>query len=136
MNLGDANVMKEGDDITIVSYGYGSKVLSDSAKKLESIGIKPELIDLRPLTPIDYQTIIHSIQKTNRLVLVDTARKTGGIMAEISANINENAGEWLDGPIVRVGSKDVPWPYNKNLEQEGLTDSNNILDTIKVSYGI
>ena len=136
VNLGDANVMKEGDDITIVSYGYGSKVLSDSAKKLESIGIKPELIDLRSLNPIDYQTIIHSIQKTNRLVLVDTARKTGGIMAEISANINEKAGEWLDGPIVRVGSKDVPWPYNKNLEQEVLTDSNNILDTIKVSYGI
>ena len=55
--------MKEGDDITIVSYGYGSKVLSDSAKKLEAIGVKPELIDLRSLNPIDYQTIIHRFKK-------------------------------------------------------------------------
>ncbi|MBL01160.1 MAG: alpha-ketoacid dehydrogenase subunit beta [Chloroflexi bacterium] len=136
VNLGDANIFKKGDDITIVSYGYGSKVLSDAAKKLESIGISPELIDLRSLNPIDYEKIILSIQKTNRLVLVDTARKTGGIMSEISATINEKAGEWLDGPIVRVGSKDVPWPYNKSLEQEVLTDSNNIFEAIKSNYGI
>ena len=92
--------------------------------------ISAEIIDLRSLNPIDYKTIGKSIKKTNHLLALDTARKNGGIMGEVVSNIQEDFNDWLDGPIIRVGAKDVPWPYNKNLEGAAYPSAENIVNTI------
>jgi pyruvate/2-oxoglutarate/acetoin dehydrogenase E1 component len=128
--LGSACVSKEGEDITLLSYGAGMSVINDAEKILSTKNISAEIIDLRSLNPIDYQTIGQSVKKTNHLFALDTARKNGGIMSEIVSNIQEDFNDWLDGPIIRVGAKDVPWPYNKNLEEEAYPSAENIVNII------
>ncbi len=128
--LGSASVSKEGKDITLLSYGAGMSVINDTEKILSSKNISAEIIDLRSLNPIDYKTIGKSIKKTNHLLALDTARKNGGIMGEVVSNIQEDFNDWLDGPIIRVGAKDVPWPYNKNLEGAAYPSAENIVNTI------
>ena len=114
--LGSANIVKEGNDITIMSYGAGMSIIEEVNQKLTESNVSVEVLDLRSLNPIDYKTIEESIKKTNKLVAIDTSRKNGGIMAELVSNIQEKFLDWLDGPIIRIGSEDVPWPYNKDLE--------------------
>ena len=127
--IGQANVAREGDDITLVSYGYGITILHEAADILEQQhNISAEIIDIRSLHPIDYDTIIASVQKSGRAVMLDTARRLGGIMPEIVSETQQRAIEWLDGPIMRVGAKDVPWPYNRALEQDMLPDANDVIE--------
>lgn len=127
--IGQANVVREGDDITLVSYGYGVTILHEAADILEQQhNISAEIIDIRSLHPIDYDTIIASVQKSGRAVMLDTARRLGGIMPEIVSETQQRAIEWLDGPIMRVGAKDVPWPYNRALEQDMLPDANDVIE--------
>ena len=127
--IGRANVAREGDDITLVSYGYGITILHEAADILEQQhNISAEIIDIRSLHPIDYDTIIASVQKSGRAVMLDTARRLGGIMPEIVSETQQRAIEWLDGPIMRVGAKDVPWPYNRALEQDMLPDANDVIE--------
>ena len=127
--IGRANVAREGDDITLVSYGYGITILHEAADILEQQhNISAEIIDLRSLHPIDYDTIIASVQKSGRAVMLDTARRLGGVMPEIVSETQQRAIEWLDGPIMRVGAKDVPWPYNRALEQDMLPDANDVIE--------
>ena len=128
--LGSASISQEGNDISLVSYGAGMKILHETSEILAKENISCEIIDLRSLSPIDYDTIGESVKKTNRLVAVDTARKNGGIMAEVVANVQESFNDWLDGPIVRIGADDVPWPYNKNLEAEAYPSSEKISEKI------
>lgn len=128
--LGSASIVDEGNDVTLVSYGAGMSLLSDASKTLSDNNIDAEIIDLRSLSPIDYKTIGESVKKTNKLVAVDTSRRNGGIMSEVVANIQENFNDWLDGPIIRIGANDVPWPYNKNLEAAAYPSSKNIADSI------
>jgi len=128
--LGSASIVDEGNDVTLVSYGAGMSLLSDASKTLSDNNIDAEIIDLRSLSPIDYKTIGESVKKTNKLVAVDTSRRNGGIMSEVVANIQENFNDWLDGPIIRIGANDVPWPYNKNLEAAAYPSSKNIADPI------
>jgi pyruvate dehydrogenase E1 component beta subunit len=136
VEIGKANVTRAGSDITLVSYGYGMLAVNEAADKLAKRDVSSEVIDLRSLSPIDMDAIIASVQKTNRIVVVDNARRTGGLMAEVAADLQQVASEWLDGPVMRVGSVDVPWPYNRGLEQEVLTDADDVLDAVVEGYGI
>ena len=129
--FGDANVVQEGYDLTLVSYGYGVHIMQDAAAQLAACGIDAEIIDLRSLSPIDYATIVGSVQKTGRAIMLDTARRTGGIMSEVVAEVQERAMDWLDGPVKRIGAKDVPWPYNRGLEQDILPDADEVVDAAR-----
>ena len=106
------------------------KVIEEVSTILDKKNISSEIIDLRSLSPIDYGTIGESIKKTNKLLALDTSRRNGGIMAEVVAEVQENFNDWLDSPIIRIGAKDVPWPYNKNLESNAYPDPNEIVDEI------
>ena len=128
--LGSASVVKKGNDITLVSYGAGMKVIEEVSTILDKKNISSEIIDLRSLSPIDYATIGESVKKTNKLLALDTSRRNGGIKAEVVADVQENFNDWLDSPIIRIGAKDVPWPYNKNLESNAYPDPNEIVDEI------
>jgi pyruvate dehydrogenase E1 component beta subunit len=110
--------------------------VNDAADKLASRGVSAEVLDLRSLSPVDMDAIVASVQKTNRVVVVDNARRRGGVMAEIAADLQERASEWLDGPVMRVGSIDVPWPYNRGLEREVLVDADNVLTAVADGYGL
>ena len=136
VEIGKAIVTRQGDDLTLISYGYGMRPLNQAADELAARGISAEIIDLRTLSPIDFDTIFSSVQKTNKLIVIDNARRTGGVMAEVAAEVQEQASDWLDGPIMRVGSDDVPWPYNRGLEREVLTDAQDILKAVKDGYGL
>jgi pyruvate dehydrogenase E1 component beta subunit len=136
IEIGKADVVREGSDITLVSYGYGMRPVNDAADKLADRGVSVEVIDLRSLNPVDMQTIVSSVQKTNRAVVVDNARRRGGIMAEVAADLQEQASEWLDGPVMRVGSVNVPWPYNRGLEREVLVDTDDVLNAVTEGYGL
>ena len=128
--LGSADITKKGEDLTLLSYGSGIRIINEVSDILEKKGINAEIIDLRSLNPIDYATIVESIKKTNKMLALDTSRRNGGIMAEIVADVQENFNDWLDSPIIRVGAKDVPWPYNKNLESNAYPDSSEIVEDI------
>ena len=128
--LGSADITKKGEDLTLLSYGAGIRIINEVSDILEKKGINAEIIDLRSLNPIDYATIGESIKKTNKMLALDTSRRNGGIMAEIVADVQENFNDWLDSPIIRVGAKDVPWPYNKNLESYAYPDSSEIVEDI------
>ena len=136
IEIGKADVTREGSDITLVSYGYGMRPVNEAADTLEGRGVSVEVIDLRSLAPIDMVAIIASVKKTNRVVVVDNARRRGGVMAEVTADLQQAAFEWLDGPVMRVGSVDVPWPYNRGLEQEVLTDADDVLAAVAEGYGL
>jgi pyruvate dehydrogenase E1 component beta subunit len=136
VEIGKAYVTRTGSDVTLISYGYGMRLVNEAADKLAERGVSAEVIDLRSLSPLDMDAIVASVQKTNRVVVVDTARRIGGIMAEVSAELQQRAAEWLDGPVMRVGSDDVPWPYNRGLEREVLTDADDVLKAVAEGYGL
>jgi len=136
IEIGKADVTREGSDITLVSYGYGMRPTNEAADKLTERGVSVEVIDLRSLSPFDIDSIVSSVQKTNRVVLIDNARRNGGVMAEVAADLQQCASEWLDGPVMRVGSVDVPWPYSRSLEQEVLTDADDVLVAVAEGYGL
>ena len=129
--LGEARIDRAGEDITLVSYGYGVHILRETAQILDESGVDAEIIDLRSLHPVDYDMIVASIQKTGRAVMLDTSRRTGGIMSEVVAEVQERAMDWLDGPVMRVGSKDVPWPYNRGLEQDILPKAKEVVEAAR-----
>ena len=136
VEIGKAYVTRTGSDVTLISYGYGMRPVNEAADKLAERGVSAEVIDLRSLSPLDMDAIVTSVQKTNRVVVVDTARRIGGMMAEVSAELQQRAAEWLDGPVMRVGSDDVPWPYNRDLEREVLTDADDVLKALAEGYGL
>ncbi len=129
--LGEARIDRAGDDLTLVSYGYGVHILREAAQTLAESGVDAEIIDLRWLHPVDYDMVVASVQKTGRAVMLDTSRRTGGIMSEIVAEVQERALDWLDGPVMRVGSKDVPWPYNRELEQDILPNAEDVVEAAR-----
>ena len=136
IEIGKADIKQHGNDITLISYGHGMPMLLKVSEELKNKNVSSEIIDLRSLSPIDYDLINESIQKTGRALLLDTARKTGGVMAEVATNINETSGDYLDGPILRVGSEDVPWPYNRKLEQHAMASVPKIMNKIEQGYSL
>ena len=134
VELGSAKVRREGDAVTLLSYGHGMPILDEVADALAGRGVSAEVVDLRSLNPIDYDTLTASAQKTSRVLALDTARRTGGIMAEVVATLQERVGDWLDGPIIRIGASDAPWPYNRTMEQGALPHSRDVLDALTQAY--
>jgi len=129
--IGKANVIKEGNDITIVSYSIMLQQVQKAAAMLERDGISAEIIDLRTISPLDKETILKSVQKTNRLVIAHEAVKSFGVGAEIAAIVAEEAIEYLDAPILRFGAPFVPVPFAPTLEDAYKVYGENIATAIK-----
>jgi len=128
--IGKAKILREGSDATIVSFSMGLRYALDAADKLAEEGIKAEVIDLRSLRPLDTDTIIASVQKTNRLVVVEETWPVCGIGSEIVAQVQEKAFDYLDAPILRISGKDVPMPYAANLEKLALPSAPEVVAAV------
>lgn len=129
--FGKARIWCEGTDATIVSFGIGMQYALEAANKLEADGVSVEVIDLRTLRPIDYETIINSIEKTNRCVTVEEGFPVGSIGNHLSAVIMEKAFDYLDAPVINCTGKDVPMPYAANLEKLALTTTAEVISAVK-----
>ncbi len=127
--IGKAAITKEGKDISVFAYGAMIPLCVEAAKKAQEKDIDVEVVDLRTLAPLDIETIISSVKKTGRAVVVYEANKTGGFGAEISALIAEKAIEYLEGPVLRVSGLDTPYPYT--LEHIYMPDPRRILEAIE-----
>ncbi|GIP14900.1 2-oxoisovalerate dehydrogenase subunit beta [Paenibacillus montaniterrae] len=117
VEIGKANVVKEGKDVTIVAYGMMVHTAKKAAEELEKQGVSVEIIDLRTLLPLDIDTIVASIKKTNRCIVVQEAQKTSGAAAEIIAQINEHAILHLEAPVLRVAGPDTVYPFAQIEDQ-------------------
>ncbi len=113
--IGKARVAREGDDVTIVAHSKSYWVALETADRLAAEGYNAEVIDPRTIRPLDIDTIIQSVKKTNRLVVIDESNPFASISSEIAFQIQERAFDYLDAPVMRVTAKDVPAPYAKNL---------------------
>lgn len=129
--IGVADVVKEGSDVTLVSFGKFMKIANETAKVLESEGISVEVIDLRSVRPIDFETVVESVKKTNRLVVLEEAWPLASISSEIAYHVSRNAFDYLDAPVQRVVSKDVPLPYAPTLIDEILPNVDKTVKAIK-----
>lgn len=114
--LNKAEIVRSGEDVTILTYSRMRHHVLQAVKTLEKEGYDPEVIDLISLKPLDFETIGASVRKTHRVVIVEECMKTGGIGAELSASIMERYFDELDAPVVRLSSQDIPTPYNGTLE--------------------
>lgn len=126
--LGKANILKSGEDITIISYSRMVLECLEAAKELENHNIQAEIIDLRCLNPLDKKTIFESVKKTGLAIIVNEAWRTGSVAAEIASLIMENCFGSLQAPVARISAKDVPMPYNVELEQAALPHKQDIVD--------
>lgn len=130
VELGKANVVREGSDVTIITYGMMVHTSIKAADELEKTkGIKVEIIDLRTISPIDIDTIVASIQKTNRAIVVQEAQKSSGVAAEVIAQINEKAILHLEAPVLRVAGPDTVYPFAQ-IEDTWLPTPTRIIDAV------
>ncbi|MGA9772522.1 MAG: alpha-ketoacid dehydrogenase subunit beta [Blastocatellia bacterium] len=127
VEIGKAAIRREGTDLSIITYGAMVYTALDAAEALEQEGIAAEVIDLRTLLPIDRETILESVRKTSKVIILHEATRTGGMAGELTAIINEGAFEYLDGPITRVTSIDTPVPYAPPLEEFFLPQVDDVL---------
>ena len=133
--FGKARIWREGSDVTLVSFGIGMHYALEAAEKLAEEGISAEVIDLRSLRPIDYETVLASVQKTNRCVTVEEGFPVGAIGNHLSAVIMERAFDYLDAPVINCTGKDVPMPYAANLEKLALVTTDEVIAAVKkVTY--
>ena len=129
--LGKAKIIREGKDISIVSFSRMAVLGLKAAQELSQEKIEAEVIDLRSLNPLDVKTIIASIKKTGRAVVVEEGWKTGGVGGEIVSLIMENGFDYLDAPVRRISGQDVPMPYAKNLEKLAIPQLDDIITVVK-----
>jgi pyruvate dehydrogenase E1 component beta subunit len=129
--FGQASVRREGRDVTIVGYSGSVHQSLRAAAMLAEEGLEAEVIDLRTLRPLDIDTVITSVRKTNRAVVVEDDWRTGGFAGEISSLIQERAFDYLDAPVARVCGADVPMPYNKRLETAALPSEEQIVAAVR-----
>ncbi len=129
--IGKAVVRRAGGDMTIVTFGSMVHVALDAAGRLEEDGVDVEVLDLRTLAPLDREGVLKSVQKTNKVLLLHEATRTGGIGAELAAIISEEGFEYLDGPVVRVTSIDTPVPYSPPLEQAFMPNVDKVVAAAK-----
>jgi pyruvate dehydrogenase E1 component beta subunit len=133
--LGVAEVKREGTDATIVARSLMVPIALKAAEELAKDGVSCEVIDPRTIRPLDIKTIVESVKKTNRVVIAEESHPFAGVGAEISAEINERAFDYLDAPVKRVSGVDVPMPYAKNLEQLTIPDVAQVIAAVRaVSY--
>ena len=129
--IGKARIMREGSDVTIVSYSIGVGLALEAAEKLADEGIDAEVIDLRTLRPLDRETILTSLAKTNRVVVAEEGWPQCSIASEVAAICMEDGFDDLDAPVLRICNEDVPLPYAANLEKLALIDANRIVAAVK-----
>jgi pyruvate dehydrogenase E1 component beta subunit len=129
--IGSAAIRKPGNDITLVAYSRATVIALEVARRLESEGISAEVVDLRSLRPLDRETICSSVRKTSRAVVVEDDWLSYGVGAEIAATIQEGAFDFLDAPVRRVASAEVPLPYAKPLELAALPDAGALTRVIR-----
>ena len=133
--LGRARIWQEGDDVTLVSFGIGMTHTLEAARILADEGIRAEVVDLRTLRPMDTETVIESVRKTNRCVTVEEGWPVCSIGNHISAVLMQQAFDWLDAPVINCTGKDVPMPYAANLEEMALVTQVEIVEAARtVTY--
>ncbi|MCE7067701.1 pyruvate dehydrogenase complex E1 component subunit beta [Dyadobacter sp. CY326] len=130
--LGKADVKRQGKDVTIVSFGKMiPRVVMPAVLQLEKEGIDVEVVDLRTVRPIDYATVIESVKKTNRCVVVEEAWPLASISTEITYHIQRHAFDYMDAPVIRITNRDVPLPYAPTLIEEILPSSKRVIEAVK-----
>jgi len=129
--LGKARIARAGTDVTLVSFSIGMTYALKAADELAAKGINAEVIDLRTIRPMDTETVLASVRKTGRCVTIEEGWPQSGVGSEISAQIMENAFDWLDAPVKRITGKDVPMPYAANLEKLALPTVGEIVEAVK-----
>ncbi len=133
--IGKARIAREGSDVTIVSFGIGMTYAVKAAAELADMGIDAEIVDLRTLRPIDLDTVVESVKKTGRCVVVEEGWSVASIGSYVSSEIMVRAFDWLDAPVAKVTGKDVPMPYAANLEKMALPSVAEVIDAVKaVTY--
>ena len=133
--IGKAKIWREGTDVTLISFGIGMQYALEASETLEKEGVSCEVIDLRSIRPIDYNTIINSIKKTNRCVTIEEGFPVASIGNHLSAVIMERAFDYLDAPVINCTGKDVPMPYAANLEKLALVTTDEVINAVKqVTY--
>lgn len=129
--IGVADVKRPGEDVTIVATSRMVLFALNAAEALARQGIEAEVIDPRTLKPLDIDTIVRSVEKTGRLVVVNEGHLTGGFTAEVAARVQREAFDWLDAPIMQVATEDVPLPYNGRLELEAIPNEQDIINAVQ-----
>ena len=133
--IGKAEVKKQGKDVTVVSFGKIIKEVFKAAEILKEENVEIEIIDLRTVKPLDYETIIQSVKKTNRLVILEEAWPFGNVSTEITYQVQNIAFDYLDAPIVKINTADTPAPYSPTLLKEWLPNHNDVIKAVnKVLY--
>jgi pyruvate dehydrogenase E1 component beta subunit len=131
--IGKADVKRKGDDVTIVTFGKIIKVAHQAAEALAKEGISCEIIDLRSLRPIDYDSVVESVKKTNRCIVVEESWPLASISGEIAYHLQRYAFDYLDSPVIRVMQSDTPFAFSKVLIEEALPNVKRIVDAVKSS---
>ncbi len=129
--IGRSAIQRPGRDVTLVTYSKMLEVSQRAAAELAKEGVEVEIVDLRTLRPLDMGPVLDSFRKTNRAVIVEEGWRSYGVGAEIAARIYEEAFDYVDAPIRRVAQKEVPLPYNRNLEQMALPQENDIIQAVR-----
>ncbi len=133
--IGKARIVRQGSDLTIVSFGIGMTYSTKAAVELAGMGIEAEIIDLRTLRPLDLDTVLESVKKTSRCIVVEEGWPVGSIGAYVASEIMARAFDWLDAPVLKVSGKDVPMPYAANLEKLALPNVAEVVEAAKaVTY--
>lgn len=129
--LDKAEIVRQGEDVTILTYSRMRHHAMQAAKILEKDGYSPEVIDLISLKPLDFETIGASVRKTHRVIVVEECMRTGGIGAELTASISDRLFDELDAPVLRLASQDIPTPYNGNLERLTIVQPEQIVEAVQ-----
>jgi pyruvate dehydrogenase E1 component beta subunit len=129
--IGKARIHKQGKDATIVSFGIGMTYVVKAEAELREAGIDVEIIDLRTIRPMDLDTVIESVRKTNRLVTVEEGFPQSSVGDFIASQVMQRAFDWLDAPVITIAGKDVPMPYAANLEKLALPSVAEVVEAVK-----
>jgi pyruvate dehydrogenase E1 component beta subunit len=133
--LGSADLKREGNDLTIITWSRALSLVQDAIPLMEKEGIDPEVLDLRSLRPLDMKSILRSVQKTNRVLIVEEGWPVAGFGAQVAYMIQKEAFDYLDHPVERVTQRDVPMSYAANLEKESLPNPDRILSAVQGILG-
>src|SRR5205823_2962174 len=132
--IGQAKVVREGRDLSIITYGAMVWVALEAADKLAEEGISIEVVDLRTLLPLDRETVCESAKKTSKVLLLHEDTRTGGMAGELAATLTETVWDYLDGPIVRVTAPDTPVPFSAPLEEAFLPNAEKVIEKARWLY--
>jgi pyruvate dehydrogenase E1 component beta subunit len=133
--IGKARIHKQGKDVTIVSFGIGMTYVVKAEAELREMGVDAEIIDLRTIRPMDLDTVIASVKKTNRLVVVEEGFPQSSVGDFVANQVSQRAFDWLDAPVITIAGKDVPMPYAANLEKLALPTVGEVVEAVKaVAY--